>query len=122
MARAPLILAALLVPACDEQKQEAVAARPAPAAAALDKAALATAEKLVRAKLVNPDAARFARAASYDNDGAEIVCGTFDHIDPDGTAVTGQRYIAVGGEQSFVEAEMREGEMDKAVAQFCRDA
>ena len=114
----PLVI---LLAACSQQKQAAVVEQPTRAAPAVDRAALATAEKLVRARLANPDAVKFSAAASYENEGVEIVCGTFNHKDPDGTAVSGQRYIAVGGEQSFVEPEMAEGEMDKAVAQFCRD-
>ena len=116
----PLLLVALA--GCGQQKQAAVAQPAQAAAPVVDRAALATAEKLVRARLANSDAVKFGAATAYDNEGVEIVCGTFDHKDPDGTAATGQRYIAVGGEQSFVEPEMREGEMDKAVAQFCRNA
>jgi hypothetical protein len=121
MAKATFLLGAVLVAGCGEEKRApAAAAAKAEPTVESDRAAVATAETLVRGKLVNPDAAKVPAAAAYDNDGVEIVCGTFDHRDPDGTAATGQRYITVGGEQSFLEPEMGKAEMDKAYAQFCR--
>ena len=73
------------------------------------------AQELVRADLGRGAAIRFAGAELFDSQGAAIVCGRFA---ADGQAE--QRYIAVGGEDVFIESRMEAGEMDRAVAETCK--
>lgn len=73
------------------------------------------AEQLVRETIGGGGAIRFSSAQLFDSQGAAIVCGRFA---ADGQPE--QRYIAVGGEDVFIESRMAAGEMDRAVTETCK--
>ena len=85
---------------------------PAPAAAE-PKGDVSGAERLVRERLGNPRNTTFANPRRTAAGGVPIVCGEFVR---DGRR---QRYIVVNGERAFVEPQMRPGEMERAMREFC---
>ena len=110
--------ASLALAACgpSEADREAAAA----AAAEADKAHFAKAQELVSAKLKDGATAEFSELAAYDNEGVAIVCGKATAAFA-GEAPNTQRFIVVGGQEATLEMEMEDGEMDKAVTEFCQD-
>jgi hypothetical protein len=101
--------------ACQNQPQAAANAQPpARAVAAPPRNDLQVAEDSVRRQLGNGQDASFANQVAYRDDRIAIVCGE---------VVRGgrrERYIAVDGRGAWLESEMRPGEMDRAVREFCR--
>jgi hypothetical protein len=76
----------------------------------------AVAERLVRQRLGPAGTeARIVEARAGTREGVSVVCGALE------TGGRRQRYIVVDGEDVFVESEMRAGEMDRSVAEFCGD-
>ncbi|MGQ0659268.1 hypothetical protein [Sphingosinicella sp.] len=89
------------------------AAAPANAAAPSDP--LATAERLVRARVSQRGELRFVEARVRDHQGVAVVCGAYEQSGRQ------QRYIVVNGEDVFVEPEMAAGEMPRAINLFCAE-
>jgi hypothetical protein len=102
--------------ACHSQPPAAANAPPAAnvAEAPPPRNDLQVAEDTVRRQLHNEAGLGFATAEAYRDDRIAIVCG----------AVTrgghSERYIVVDGRGAWVESEMRPGEMERAVREFCR--
>jgi hypothetical protein len=110
-----MLAAPLLLTACQQAEpannQAALAPAPQKAAPESD---VAAAQRLVRARLgAGGGAVRFLAASRSASEGVPIVCGSYD----EGGAP--QRYIVVDREDAFVEPQMRPGQMDRAVAEFC---
>jgi hypothetical protein len=107
-----LAVAPFLLAACQQAAPVAnqAAASPAPRV----DGDVATAERLVRAKL-GPADIRFVDARRSASQGVPIVCGAFDH------GGGRQRYVVVNGEEAFVEPQMLPGEMDRALREFCTE-
>ncbi|HYD12044.1 MAG TPA: hypothetical protein VEC11_04280 [Allosphingosinicella sp.] len=111
--RALAVLLALPA-ACQNQPQPAANAVPA-ANAAIPPARndLQVAEDSVRSQLGNGQDLTFANAVAHRDDRIAIVCGEVTR------AGRSERYIVVDGRGAWVESEMRPGEMDRAVREFC---
>ena len=111
--RALAILLALPA-ACQNQPQPAAKAPPSAKAAAVQPPNdLQVAEAVVRRQLGNASGLGFANARAYRDDRIAIVCGEVTR------AGRSERYIVVDGRGAWVESEMRPGEMDRAVREFC---
>jgi hypothetical protein len=101
--------------ACHSQPQAAAnAPPPAKVVEAPPRNDLQVAEHVVRRQLGNADGLGFANATAYRDDRIIIVCGRVTR------AGHSERYIVVDGRGAWVESEMRPGEMDRAVTEFCR--
>ncbi len=74
---------------------------------------LQIAEDTVRSQLGNAQELGFANAVAYRDDRIAIVCGEVRR------AGRSERYIAIDGRGAWLESEMRPGEMDRAVREFC---
>lgn len=113
--RALAVLLALPA-ACQNQPQAAANALPPANAvqAPPPRNELEAAEETVRRQLRNPDGLSFANAVAYRDGRIAIVCG---EIARGGRR---ERYIVVDGRGAWVESEMRPGEMERAVREFCR--
>jgi hypothetical protein len=110
----PVLLAPLLV-ACQQAGAPAnnqAAAAPVPQKAAPE-SDVSAAERLVRARTAGVGEVHFIGARRSASEGVPIVCGFYEQ---NGRR---QRYVVVNGEDAFVEPQMRPGEMDRAVAEFC---
>ena len=92
---------------------QAEAAPPPAPEAAQPTGDVSGAERLVRARLGNPANITFANPRRTAGGGVPIVCGEFEQ---DGRR---QRYIVVNGAEAFVEPQMRPGEMERAMREFC---
>jgi hypothetical protein len=112
--RAVAVLLAL--PAACQNPPQPAASAPAPANAveAPPRNDLQRAEDTVRAQLGNAQDAAFANAVAHRDDRIAIVCGQVNR------AGRSERYIVVDGRGAWLESEMRPGEMDRAVREFCR--
>jgi hypothetical protein len=110
-----LLAVPLLLSGC--QQAEAPVSNEAAAAPVPQKAVpetdVSAAERLVRARIASGGAARFIDARRSASDGVPIVCGAYEQ------GGRRQRYVVVNGEEAFVEPQMRAGQMDRAVAEFC---
>ncbi len=112
--RALAVLLALPA-ACQNQPQTAANAQaPAKAVEAPPRNDLQLAEDTVRHQLGNAQAASFANAMAWRDGRIAIVCG---EVTRNGHS---ERYIVVDGRGAWLESEMRPGEMDRAVREFCR--
>jgi hypothetical protein len=111
-------VASLALAACGPSEADRAAA--VAAAAEADEAHFAKARELISAKLKDGATAEFAELAAYDNEGVAIVCGKATAAF-EGQAPNTQRFIVVGGQDATIEMEMEDGEMDKAVTEFCQD-
>jgi hypothetical protein len=113
-------LALLLLPAaCQNQPQNLGNAQPAAPAAAnavQPRDDLARAYQAVQRQLGNVEDLTFTNARVYGDERVPIVCGTVAR-----DRGRSERYIVVGGEEAFIEPQMRAGEMDRAAAEFCRE-
>jgi hypothetical protein len=77
---------------------------------------VAAAERLVRSRLgATAGDARFSDPVRSASDGVSIICGRYEQ------GGRRHRYIVVNREDAFIEPQMRAGEMDRAVAEFCRE-
>jgi len=113
--RALAVLLALPA-ACHSQPQAAANAQPpAKAAEAPPRNDLQVAEDIVRHQLGNVQASNFANATAYRNGRIAVVCG---EVMRNGHR---ERYIAVDGRGAWLESEMRAGQMEPAVREFCRN-
>jgi len=112
--RALAVLLALPA-ACHDQPETAAANAPAPAneVAPPPRNDLQLAEDSVRRQLGDPAGLSFANAVAHRDQRIAIVCGEVTR------AGRRERYIAVDGRGAWVESEMRPGEMDRAVREFC---
>ena len=109
-----LLAAPLLLTACQQAEAPAgnqVAAAPPQKAAPVGD--VAAAEQRVRARIGAGGEIRFVAASRSASDQVPIVCGQYEQ------GGRRQRYIVVDREEAFVEPQMRPGEMDRAVAEFC---
>ena len=109
---APLLLLAACQRGQPPANNQVEAPPPAPEAAA-PKGDVSGAERLVRERLGNPRGVTFANPRRTAGGGVPIVCGEFEQ---DGRR---QRYIVVNGAEAFVEPQMRPGEMERAMREFC---
>jgi hypothetical protein len=115
LVRALAVLLALPA-ACQNQPPAAAKAPPPPAATATDPAPrndLQVAEDTVRRQLGNAQDANFANAVAHRDSRIAIVCGEVTR------AGRRERYIVVDGRGAWLEYEMRPGEKDRAVREFC---
>ena len=113
--RALAVLLALPA-ACQNQPQAAANAQPpAKAVEAPPRNDLQVAEDSVRHQLGNAQDASFTNEVAWRDDRIAIVCG---EVTRGGRR---ERYIAVDGRGAWLESEMRPGEMDSAVREFCRN-
>jgi hypothetical protein len=101
--------------ACHDQPQAAAnAPPPARIVEAPPQNDLQVAEAVVRRQLGNVGGLGFANATAWRDDRIAIVCGQLTR------AGRSERYIVVDGRGAWLESEMRPGEMDRAVREFCR--
>jgi hypothetical protein len=101
--------------ACNDQPQAAAnAPPPARIVEAPPQNDLQVAEAVVRRQLGNVGGLGFANATAWRDDRIAIVCGQLTR------AGRSERYIVVDGRGAWIESEMRPGEMDRAVREFCR--
>lgn len=111
-------LAVLLVlPAACQNQPRTAANDAAPANVAVappPRNDLQVAEEAVRRQLGNAQGLSFANAVAHRDQRIAIVCGEVTR------AGRQERYIVVDGRGAWVESEMRPGEMDRAVNEFCR--
>ena len=110
------VLAVLLALPAACQNQPPAAANAVPAASTVVPAArneLQAAEDTVRSQLGNARDLIFANAVAHRDDRIAIVCGEVTR------AGRRERYIVVDGRGAWLESEMRPGEMDRAVREFC---
>jgi hypothetical protein len=113
LVRALAVLLALPA-ACQNQPQPAANAQPAAnVAEAPPRNDLQVAEDMVRRQLGNPPGLSFAEAVAHRDQRIAIVCGQVTR------AGRPERYIVVDGRGAWVESEMRPGEMDRAIREFC---
>lgn len=73
------------------------------------------AQRLVRAQVAERGAVSFAQPQTGTRQGVTVVCGRYSQSGRE------HRYIVVNREDVFVEPEMRAGEMERAVREFCGD-
>ncbi len=109
------LAALLLLAACQRAETPANQAEAAPPKQSAAEGDVRAAERLVLQRLGAAAEVRFAGATRSASDGVRIVCGRYDQA-----GVT-HRYIVVGDQEAFVESQMAPGEMDRAVAEFCRE-
>lgn len=107
------LAALLLLGAC--RSEAPVANRVEPPRAATPETDVTAAERLVRERIGTTGETHFSGATRSASDGVSIVCGAYEQ------GGVRQRYIVVGGDRAFIEPQMRAGEMDRAVAEFCRE-
>ena len=113
----PVVLAPLLA-ACQQapaNNQAAAAPAPAPAQKAAPESDVSAAQRLVRSRLGAGADVHFLEVHRSASAGVPIVCGFYEQ------GGHRQRYIVVNREDAFVEPQMRPGQMDQAVAEFCRE-
>ena len=109
--------ALLLLPAaCQNQPQAVANAQPTanavvPAAPPRDD--LARARQVVQRQLGNAQGLTFADTSIFGDERVPIVCGK---VGRDGR---NERFIVVDGRGAWIESEMRPGQMDRAVREFC---
>ena len=114
--RALAVLLALPA-ACQNQPQGAANAVPAAnAAAPAPRNDLQVAEDAVRRQVGNASGISFANEVAHRDRRIAIVCGEVSR------AGRRERYIVVDGRGAWLESEMRPGEMDRAVREFCVNA
>jgi hypothetical protein len=108
-------LAALLLLAGCRQAEapvnKAAVAPPAPAVLG----DVGKAQRLVRQRLGAAAEIRFTEVERRASDGVPVICGAYEQ------GGARQRYIVVGGEEAFVEPQMRNGEMERAFGLYCTD-
>jgi hypothetical protein len=101
--------------ACQNQPPAAANAQPpVKAVEAPPRNDLQVAEDAVRRQLGDASGLGFANAMVWRDDRIAIVCG---QVTRNGRS---ERYIVVDGRGAWVESEMRPGEMDRAINEFCR--
>ena len=105
----------LALPAACHNQPEAAANAPAPAnrVEAPPRNDLQRAEDSVRTQLRGEQGLSFANAVAHRDERIAIVCGQVSR------AGRSERYIVVDGRGAWLESEMRPGEMDRAVREFC---
>ena len=108
----------ILLAACQQPEtpgNNQVAQAPGPQKA-LPESDVSTAQRLVRARLgAGGGDIRFVEVRRSASEGVPIVCGSYEQ------GGRRQRFIVVAGEDTFVEPQMRPGQMDLAVAEYCRE-
>ena len=111
--RALAVLLALPA-ACQNQPQAAANAQPpVNLVASAPRNDLQLAEDSVRAQLRGEQGLNFSNAVAHRDHRIAIVCGQVAR------AGRSERYIVVDGRGAWLESEMRPGEMDRAVREFC---
>ncbi len=109
------LLALPLLAACQNGAPANNQTTEAPSNAAAPSDPLATAERLVRARLSQRGELRFVEARVRDHQGVAVVCGAYEQ------GGRQQRYIVVNNEDVFVEPEMAAGQMPIAINEFCAE-
>lgn len=111
------LAAFLLLPAaCQNQPQAAANTQPSANAAvpgAPPRDDLGRARQVVQRQLGNAPNLRFADTGIFGDERVPIVCGKVGRNGRD------ERFIVVDGRAAWIESEMRAGEMDRAVREFC---
>jgi hypothetical protein len=113
----PVVLAPFLLTACQQAETPAnnqAAAAPAPQKAAPE-SDVSAAQRLVRARVAGGGDVHFLGVRRSASEGVPIVCGEYEQ------GGRRQRYIVVDRDDTFVEPQMQPGQMDRAVAEFCRE-
>ena len=110
-----LALALLILLGACRQAEAPAQKAPTPAPAPQAEGDVGAAQWLVRQRLGGGGEVHFADAQRRAANGVEIVCGAYER------GGVRQRYIVVGGDQAFVEPQMRPGEMERAYGEFCTD-
>ena len=110
----PMFFAPLLA-ACQQAEAPANQVAAAPPQKAAPETDVGAAQRLVRARIASGGDIRFLGVTRSASKGVPIVCGSYEQ------AGRRQRYIVVNREDVFVEPQMRPGQMDGAVAEFCRE-
>lgn len=107
----------LMLAGCQRAAAPANQAAPAPppAAAPTAEGDVGAAERLVRQRIGATGELHFAEAQRRAANGVPIICGAYEQ------SGVRKRYIVVGGEDAFVEPQMRAGEMERAWGQYCTD-
>lgn len=105
--------ALLMLGAC--QSDVPVANRAEPPKAPAPESDVTAAQRLVREQIGGTGEVRFSGATRSSSDGVQIICGAYEQ------GGRRQRYIVVDRDRAFIEPRMRAGEMDRAVAEFCRE-
>ena len=108
-----LLAAPLLLTACQQAPANNQAAATAPPQKAAPESDVAAAERLVRARIGAGAEVHFLGVRRSASEGVPIVCGFYEQ---GGRRL---RYIVVNSDDAFVEPQMRPGQMDHAVAEFC---
>ena len=109
-----LAFAPLLLAACQQaEPANNQAATPAPAPKAHANGDIGNAERVVRQRIGTAGETHFFGARRSASGGVPIVCGLYEQ------SGVRHRYIVVNGEEAFIEPQMRPGEMDRAVSEFC---
>lgn len=106
----------LALPAACQNPPQPAANAPVPAnvVEAPPRNDLQRAEDSVRGQLPGEQGLSFANSVAHRDDRIFIVCGEVRR------AGRSERYIVVDGRGAWLESEMRPGEMDRAVREFCR--
>jgi hypothetical protein len=107
------LVALLMLAGCRQAEAPANKAAPAPAPAVVGD--VSAAQHLVRQRLGATAEIRFTEVQRRASDGVPIICGAYEQ------GGARQRYIVVGGEEAFVEPQMRAGEMERAFGHYCTD-
>jgi hypothetical protein len=112
-----LIAAAAALAACQSNPAANNQAEAAPEAnkAAAPETDVAAAQRLVQERIGSNGQISFGQAQAGTREQVSVVCGTYSQS---GRQL---RYIVVNREDVFVESEMQQGEMPRAVAEFCGD-
>jgi hypothetical protein len=111
---APLLLAPLLA-ACQQAEAPANQVVVTPQQKAAPESDVGAAQRLVRARIAAGGDIHFLGVTRSASQGVPIVCGFYEQ------GGRRQRYIVVNREDTFVEPQMQPGQMDRAVAEFCRE-
>jgi hypothetical protein len=106
-----LVLVPLLA-ACQQAATSNNHVAAAPPQKAAPEGDIAAAQRQVRARL-NGAEVHFLAANRSASEGVPIVCGSYEQ------SGRRQRYVVVNGEDAWVEPQMRPGQMDLAVAEYC---
>jgi hypothetical protein len=108
----PVLIAPLLA-ACQQAipSNHQAASPPAPRQATPE-GDVAAAQRLVRGRLSGAEV-HFLAASRSASEGVPIICGSYEQ------GGRTQRYVVVNREEAWVEPQMRPGQMDLAVAEYC---
>ena len=104
-----------LLAACQQAAPPANQIVVAPQQKAAPESDVGAAQRLVRASIGAGGEVRFLNPIRSASQGVPIICGQYEQ------AGRRQRYIVVNRQDTFIEPQMQPGQMDRAVAEFCRE-